>query len=108
MANPLSKVSADGNARARKTIGLLLKRAQAATNRRIAADMGIEESTLSRWRDDHLARAVDFILATGCKVVPADLICMEKRRLEALQYYADVGMAAEKEAPQKLVADWED
>lgn len=108
MAAPFVEVSEKRSAKARTAIALLLKRAQAATNRRMAAEMEIEESTLSRWRDDHLSRAVDFILAANCKVVPADLVCIDQRRLEALTYYAEVGMQAEKEAQPKLVADWED
>lgn len=107
MPTSLAEVSESSSAKARTTIALILKRAQSATNRRIALDMAIEESTLSRWRDDHLARAVDFILAVGCKVVPNELVCKDARELDALQYFAEIGMEHQK-AERKTVLEWEE
>lgn len=99
---PLAEVSTDRSAKVRTTIAMLLKRAQSATNRRIAVEMA------SRWRDDHLSRAVDFILAVGCKVVPAEFVCIEKRELEAMQFYADAGIEAKRQQERKLVDDWQE
>jgi hypothetical protein len=107
MTRAIAEVSVDPHAKRRTTIALILKRAQAATNRRIATDLEIEESTLSRWRDDHLQRAVDYVLAIGCKVVPADLICIDARRLDALEYYAEIGMR-EQAKDRKRVLEWEE
>lgn len=103
----MAEVSSGLDARSRKTMALLLTRAQAATNRRIAATLEIEESTLSRWRDDHLARAVSYVLAVGCKVVPADLICVDARRLDALEYYAEIGMK-QQQHDRTTVLEWDE
>ena len=108
MSRDPAPVSPDRSAKRRIVLSLLLKRAQTATNRRIANELEIDESTLSRWREEHLPRAVDFVLTVGCKIVPAELICMDPREKAALEYYAEIGMQAKRAEQPRLVDDWED
>jgi len=106
MPSPLAEVSADRSTRTHKTMSLVLKRAQTTANRRIAADLDIEESTLSRWRDDHLPRAVEYLLAIGCKVVPAELKCYDESYIALLNYFAQIGMRHAVDAPRAL--EWDE
>lgn len=72
----MGEVSTDPAARARKTHSTILQRlAQQGIQARIAAQLQVDESTVSRWKGD-LERTSQILSNLGLKVVSEDKVCV--------------------------------
>lgn len=75
-ANIVAEVSTDPAAKARKTQTTILQRlAQQGMQGRIAAQLQVDDSTVSRWKGD-LERTAMILTHLGLKVVHDDKVCV--------------------------------
>lgn len=79
-------------ARARKNTSAILRALAAVGQVRVAEQLGISESTVSRMKDAELDRIGELLAACGLKAVPVDLQLFEPERIQALQVLARIGV----------------
>lgn len=72
---------------------------------RIAEQIGVNDSTISRFKDGGLAQAAALLAACGLKVVKTDRICVDVRRYEAMCTLAQAALSC-NETAQRLI--WDD
>lgn len=102
----MTAVSASPAERARKAAGTILQALQVqGMGVAIAAAMGVSESTVSRLKNEHLDDFCRLLAHAGLKVVPADRVCIDPKKLEALATIAAAAMQT-TESTKRLV--WED
>lgn len=72
---------------------LIANRLARAGQRNVAISAGVNESTVSRWKDNGYFRQVSRVIdALGLKVVPGDAVTVEPDYLSSLQVLADIGL----------------
>lgn len=69
----------------------------------MAEAVGVSESTISRFKSEHLQQVAAILAEVGLKVVPADYQCFEPTYIAALQRLAAEQLNAQKVAPK---LDW--
>lgn len=71
--------------RARKAYSMILLRLQpAGTQIALAASMGVSETTISRFKTEHLETLCSLLAHLGLKVVPVEMQCFPQERVQAL------------------------
>lgn len=96
MNNPISPAE-----RARKNESVMLQALAATGQNTVALAMGVNESTISRFKDGGLAQAAQLLAHCGLKVVPVGMACFDPNYVEALKTLAEVGIR--QQAPK---LDW--
>ncbi len=51
---------------------------------RIAEQLGVNESTVSRWKDGEIARFAKFLALLGLKATPVEYRCYDEKTLDAM------------------------
>jgi transcriptional regulator with XRE-family HTH domain len=82
----VSTVSAEVAEKTRKYQSTTLQAVVRVGQIDIAAQIGIDDSTVSRFMSDEkgMARALQILAAAGLKVVPADMQCFPPRKVQLL------------------------
>ena len=80
-------------AQARKIEREILKRLASVGQARIAEQLGVNESTVSRWKDGDIARWAKFLTLLGLKATPIEYRCYDERTLSAMLTLARQRMA---------------
>lgn len=84
----MNESSADPSASARKIERMILKRLASVGQARIAEQLGVNESTVSRWKDGEIARFSKFLVLLNLKATPAEYKCYDERTLTAMLTFA--------------------
>lgn len=71
---------------------------------RIAEQLGVNDSTISRFKDGGLSQAAALLAACGLKVVPCDMQCFDRDKVHALLTLARDHLV-QMEHPEQLL--WE-
>lgn len=99
------QVSADRQEITRKTgarfLSEVLQRLAVTTQDRAAACIGVDGSTLSRFKADHLERACQLLAAVGLQVAPMDAVVVSRDDLQALKRMAYKYLQAEIESEER-------
>ena len=98
MSNTLTELS-------RKNETQILRALAEHSQARIAEQLGVNDSTISRFKDGGLAQASALLAACGLKVVKTDRICVDVRRYEAMCTLAQAALSS-PESAQRLI--WDD
>lgn len=69
---------------ARKNERAILQAFARVSQARIAEQMGVHDSTVSRFKDGGLEQAAALLAACGLKVVPVDMQCFPRDKVSAL------------------------
>lgn len=78
--------------RARKNETIMLQALAAAGQNTVAIAMGVNESTISRFKDGGITQAAALIAHCGLKVVPAGVQCFDPEYVASLRCLAEVGI----------------
>jgi len=89
--------------RARKNESVILQALAARGQDNVAREIGVSESTISRFKAQEIARLSQLLAVCGLKVVPEHLRCYPEEHIEHLQYFAQ---RAIRLPPQEL--SWEE
>lgn len=87
---PSSAAVAD---RARKIEAIVLQRLASVGQARIAEQLGVNESTVSRWKDGDIARWARFLALLDLKATPQEYRCYDEHTLSAMLTLARQRMA---------------
>jgi hypothetical protein len=74
----MAALSPDIAAAARKIQSTVLQHLARTTQTRIAEQLGVDGSQVSRFADAHLQRAAEVLAACGLKVVPVDAVLYDR------------------------------
>lgn len=84
----------------RKTVQAVLQRLAEASAVSVAEAVGVSESTISRFKSEHLEQVAAILAEVGLKVVPVEYQCFEPSYIRALQRLAAEELGAHKSAPK--------
>lgn len=88
----------------RKNESIVLRALAEHSQTRIAEQLGVDASTVSRFKDGGLAQASALLAACGLKVVPIDMQCFSRDKVNALLTLARDHLV-QMEHPEQL--SWE-
>lgn len=88
----------------RKNETTILRALAEHSQARIAEQLGVNDSTISRFKDGGLAQAAALLAACGLKVVPTDMQCFSRDKVNALLTLARDHLV-QMEHPEQL--SWE-
>lgn len=75
--------------RSRKMVATVLQRLQEPGRQvSIASAMGVSESTVSRLKNEHLESLCELLAHAGLKIVPVEMQCFPRERINALITFA--------------------
>lgn len=104
--------STSTDALARKIEREILRRLASVGHAHAASCVGVDESTISRWKDvrpdgkpGEIGRMARFLAALGLKTVPQTYQCYDRATLEAMITLAGQRMAQIKSADQLVFED---
>lgn len=80
----MAAVLNSANARARKNEATVLNRLASVGLENAGAAVGIDPSTVSRWKGKEIPQLAILLAALGLKVVPVELRCYRETEIEAL------------------------
>jgi hypothetical protein len=93
--------------RARKIESHVLRRLASVGQARLADELGISESRMSRIKSEgEIERFCSMLAVLGLKVVPESWQCSDPEFMRSLKYFARVGM--EHARPETTELDWEE
>lgn len=110
MSSPTSAIAAestDRGARARKIQSTILQGVSRTGQTPLSKAMQVSEATISRLVSEHLEKFCEVLSIIGLKVVPVEMQCYDKKTIDSLTYFAELGMAAVKESPTETLS-WDD
>jgi hypothetical protein len=81
----MSELSPEIAAKARKNETALLHALAETSQVKVAARMGVNESTISRMKDGEIAKIAAFAAACGLKLVPQDQVLQDRGYVENLR-----------------------
>ncbi len=87
--------------RARKNETVILQALAAAGQNNVALALGVNESTISRFKDGGLAQAAAILAHCGLKVIGSGMQCFDPAYVDALKTLAGIGL--QKDSPK---LDW--
>jgi len=99
----MGESSLDPDAWARKNEAILLRRLASIGQARIAEQLGVNESTVSRWKDGEISRFCRFLALLGLKATPQEYRCMDEEMVNALIVMANRNMRRLRSADQLVV-----
>lgn len=79
-------------ARAHSMQSQLIRAMDEVTQRRIAALMGIGESTLSTLKNDHMGKVLEVVAICGFRLVPIGEETFDEQTIAAMRTLAQVGL----------------
>jgi hypothetical protein len=92
--------------RARKMQSAILRKLQESGSQvALATAMGVSETTISRFKSEHLEQFCLILAHLGMKSVDASKVCVDREAYESMTYIASKAMA-DKDISKKLI--WED
>lgn len=97
--------SATTDERARKNEAMILRAIASVGQLAVSVHIGVDESTVSRWKDKQLAQFSGMLAVCGLKVVPATMRCFDPADIEAILHQAHKYMESVRSADQ---LGWED
>lgn len=100
----MTAVSQAVQERARKNEQAVLHAFARVSQARIAEQMGVNDSTVSRFKEGGVAQACLLLAAAGLKVVPNDMQCFPEEKVQALLTLARAHLV-QMEHPEQL--SWE-
>jgi Bacteriophage CII protein len=80
----MSAVLLDVPARARKNQAIVLQRLASVGLEPVAAYVGVDESTVSRWKGKEIPLLAKALARAGLKIVPVELRCYREAEIESL------------------------
>lgn len=80
---------------ARRNHAAILRGMQAVTQKRVADLIGVSESVLSEFKNNHLERAAAVIAACGLRCIPCTDQSFDESYITALKTLAAVGLGAD-------------
>lgn len=84
----------------RKIVQAVLQRLAETSAASVAEAVGVSESTVSRFKSEHLQQVAAILSEVGLKVVPVEYQCFEPTYISALQRLAAEQLNAQKAAPR--------
>lgn len=90
----------------RKNETAILRQLAEVSQARIAEQLGVHDSTISRFKDGGLSQAASLLAACGLKVVRTDRVCVDRRRYDAMCTLAQAALSC-SETAQRLIWDEE-
>lgn len=100
----MSQLSDSAASLARKNESAVLRALAEHSQARIAEQLGVDASTVSRFKDGGLAQAAALLAACGLKVVPISMQCFPQEKVGALLTLARAHLM-QLEHPEQL--SWE-
>lgn len=95
----------DRDERARKIESTILQSLSRHGQAHVAQDIGVSESTVSRWKAEQLTMVAGLLASLNLKVVPIEMKCYQPESIAALMQLAKERVA-QLETPEQLV--WEE
>lgn len=92
--------SAERVATSRKTVQVVLQGLAGASAASVAQAVGVSESTISRFKSEHLDTVAAILAELELKVVPVQYRCYEPSYIDALERLAREQLNAAKAPPQ--------
>lgn len=89
-------------ATAREFESLILQRLVSVGQKTVADAVGVNESTVSRWKEGEIERWCKVLALLGLKVVPESAMVVNAEYLRSLETLAELGLKAEKKRPGPL------
>ena len=97
----MTTVSANPSERARKAYLTVLQRLQdPGTGVAVAAAMGVSESTVSRFKNEHMETLCQVLAHLGLKVVPVEMQCFPPEQVQALLTLSKAHLASVQQVDQ--------
>lgn len=101
----MTPICREPSERARKIASVILQRLAGGAQSAIAASVGVSESTVSRFKSEHLDTFAAILAHAGLKVVPVESVCVDPKRVEAM---GELLNAALRKAPNPASLLWDD
>jgi len=98
----MASLNAQQVATAREFESLVLQRLVSVGQRTVADAIGVNESTVSRWKEGEIERWCKVLVLLGLQVVPASAMVVNAEYLRSLETLAELGLKAEKKRPGPL------
>ncbi len=96
------QLSQEQNARAREFEALILQQLASVGQRAVAEAVGVNESTVSRWKEGDIERWCKVLALLGLQLVPESAMVVNAEYLHSLETLAELGLKAEKKRPGPL------
>lgn len=84
MRRVMNPISPEAPARARRIEAIILQRLAALGLEAVGGAVGVDSSTVSRWKSREIPQLALAIAAMGLKVVPVELRCYPEEEIEAI------------------------
>lgn len=81
---------------------LILRRLQLHGQKPIADEIGMDESTLSRWKTGHIEQFCKLLAALGLQLAPPEAVLVRRDYLLSIETLAEIGMKAERMRPEPI------
>lgn len=81
---------------------LVLRQLQQHGQKPIADEIGMDESTLSRWKTGHIEQFCKFLAALGLQLAPPEAVLVRRDYLFSMETLAEIGMKAERMRPEPI------
>ncbi|GAB2931360.1 CII family transcriptional regulator [Hafnia psychrotolerans] len=81
---------------------LVLRQLQLHGQKPIADQLGIDESTISRWKQGHIEQFCKFLAALGIQLAPPEAVLVRRDYLFSMETLAEIGMKAERMRPEPI------
>ena len=91
----MTEISDVTNKKARKIQTIILQALAEKSQARVADQMGVSESTVSRLKGEGLAQIAAFLAACGLKVVPETSHTYDQEYIRSLKHLAGLGLHAQ-------------
>ena len=82
--------------------GLILRRLQRHGQKPIADEIGMDESTLSRWKTGQIEQFCKLLAALGLQLAPPEAVLVRRDYLFSMETLAEIGMKAERMRPDPI------
>nr|WP_229746357.1 CII family transcriptional regulator [Hafnia psychrotolerans] len=81
---------------------LVLRQLQLHGQKPIADQLGMDESTISRWKQSHIEQFCKFLAALGIQLAPPEAVLVRRDYLFSMETLAEIGMKAERMRPEPI------
>ncbi|MES4614031.1 CII family transcriptional regulator [Ewingella sp. CoE-038-23] len=68
----------------------------------MADEIGMDESTLSRWKTGHIEQFCKLLAALGLQLAPPEAVLVRRDYLFSMETLAEIGMKAERMRPEPI------
>lgn len=81
---------------------LILRRLQLHGQKPIADEIGMDESTISRWKQGNIEQFCKLLAALGLQLAPPEAVLVRRDYLFSMETLAEIGMKAERMRPEPI------